>query len=430
MGGVWGLLGPEQLPISRRTRSLGLAATIRRFNELAVPGMGGVWYGKRFLLATLGIVVAERVRLRGGKVQNIEVANAVEALACCLAFKGQGWQPDARLRGRTKLQRQTADLSFGKVGRRGFYVSQPMRMAAVRALPALGFAENGATRFNAFRASDEGEAFVEDACRPYAPYNRSVVDHLVKWVRGEENRTDTASLSEALSPLLALPGSACTQIRARLELGGKSEEPDSRLRRRSALNWVASLDAHSTTDWRRPAEISDDSHWHDLQAGAAFFAVRDAAISTLDAVEGAMGPEGRPTAIDDAARRTENSIDALRRVANEFLALGHRDAEALDFSRLCAADSPAQVLRGLVERDGRVLRLAGSEVRSAGAAFRGTAVEESSQADEDDDGPTGDVRVPAGTSYRVRNLYLLNLDMQGRLGEWLQRNRSEAAHEQ
>ena len=143
-----------------------------------------------------------------------------------------------------------------------------------------------------------------------------------------------------------------------------------------------------------------------------------------------MGPEGRPTAIDDAARRTENSIDALRRVANEFLALGHRDAEALDFSRLCAADSPAQVLRGLVERDGRVLRLAGSEVRSAGAAFRGTAVEESSQADEDDDGPTGDVRVPAGTSYRVRNLYLLNLDMQGRLGEWLQRNRSEAAHEQ
>ena len=73
MGGVWGLLGPEQLPISRRTRSLGLAATIRRFNELAVPGMGGVWYGKRFLLATLGIVVAERVRLRGGKVQNLSL---------------------------------------------------------------------------------------------------------------------------------------------------------------------------------------------------------------------------------------------------------------------------------------------------------------------------------------------------------------------
>ena len=40
---IWGLLGPESLPSARRVRTLGLAAAVRRFNERAVPGIGGVW---------------------------------------------------------------------------------------------------------------------------------------------------------------------------------------------------------------------------------------------------------------------------------------------------------------------------------------------------------------------------------------------------
>ena len=85
--GAWGLLGPEFLPNARRTRTLGLGASVRRFNDLAVPGLGGVWYGKQLLLATLGVAVAEAARSQGVKVQNIEVANAIEALACWLALK-------------------------------------------------------------------------------------------------------------------------------------------------------------------------------------------------------------------------------------------------------------------------------------------------------------------------------------------------------
>jgi len=48
----WGLLGPETLAGERRTRTLGLGATVRSFNDLAVPGLGGVWFGKELLLAT------------------------------------------------------------------------------------------------------------------------------------------------------------------------------------------------------------------------------------------------------------------------------------------------------------------------------------------------------------------------------------------
>lgn len=155
MADRWGLLGPELLPNARRTRTLGLGASVRAFNDLAVPGLGGVWYGKQLLLATLGVAVAEAARDRGAKVQNIEVANAIEALACWLAFNKTGWSRDARLRGNTKLHGKD-DLSFRRVRQRSFYVTQPMRMATVQALPALGFVDSDSARFKAFRCSDAG----------------------------------------------------------------------------------------------------------------------------------------------------------------------------------------------------------------------------------------------------------------------------------
>ena len=41
MGAIaWGLLGPEILANERRTRTLGLGAAVRSFNDLAVPGLG------------------------------------------------------------------------------------------------------------------------------------------------------------------------------------------------------------------------------------------------------------------------------------------------------------------------------------------------------------------------------------------------------
>jgi len=80
------LLGPETVVSQRRPRTLGLGAAVRAFDELAVPGLGGVWFGKQLFLATLGVAVAEKVRGCGMPVQNIEVTNAVEALACWLGL--------------------------------------------------------------------------------------------------------------------------------------------------------------------------------------------------------------------------------------------------------------------------------------------------------------------------------------------------------
>src|SRR5580700_10345534 len=119
---LWGLLGPSTLHSERRTRTLGLGAAVRTFNDLAVPGLGGVWFGKQLLLATLGVAIAERARDSGKRAQNIEVTNAVEALACWLALDFNGWKRDPRLRGALKLSGKK-DLSFATVSKRSSYVT-------------------------------------------------------------------------------------------------------------------------------------------------------------------------------------------------------------------------------------------------------------------------------------------------------------------
>ena len=178
----WGLLGPEKLSNTRRTRTLGIGAAVRAFNDLAVPGLGGVWFGKQLFLATLGVAVAEQVRNDGKPVQNIETANAIEALACWLALDHNEWKSAPRLRGATKLLGKR-DLSFATVRKRGFYVTQPMRMTTVQPLRALGFVASASERFGTFSCSDEGSAFIEAACSESNPchYSKSVSEYLADW---------------------------------------------------------------------------------------------------------------------------------------------------------------------------------------------------------------------------------------------------------
>ncbi|MCY0854025.1 hypothetical protein [Cupriavidus sp. D39] len=183
---TWGLLGPGKLASERRTRTLGVAASVRSFNDLAVPGLGSVWFGKQLFLATLGVRIAQCAGEKGKHLTNIETANAVEALACWLAFDSNNWTRDPRMRGSTKMQGKT-DLGFKALRQRSFYVTQPMRMATVQALPALGLVEADGVRFNAFACSQAGKDFLDAACEGRSPFNRSVIDHLLLWATSKED---------------------------------------------------------------------------------------------------------------------------------------------------------------------------------------------------------------------------------------------------
>lgn len=432
----WGILGPGTVESTRRVRTLGLAASTRLFNDLAVPGLGGVWFGRQLFLATLGVLVAERVEARGRRISKIAVSNAIEALACWLALKGTK-AGDGRIRGSVKLAGVGRDeLLFGNVSRPSFYVTQPMRMATVTALPALGLVEAAGSRFNSFSCNPEGLAFVEAVTQGHRPCNHELVEHLVLWVLGEDDRVHTSPLRQALSPLEPLPADARVLLEESLHQGASESPACERQRRSEALDWVRSRRwGAPPSSWdQQPRQISDPGHWADLRAGAAFFSARDAALEALNEMERLIGsPECRHTLGTPLPRPLIDRLALLRNRARAFLDLHHADQEAAaDFCREVLTPENDEVLRRLLRRDGRILRLVGEQV-CPGSAFHGGQSSEEAPAPEMEEGPPSDDTAgypdwPADISYRIRNLWWLSLDLDGELESWLHPDAAEANH--
>ncbi len=200
---------------------------------------------------------------------------------------------------------------------------------------------------------------------------------------------------------------------------------EDKLRRRSSLAWVESIRKSkpiSQLQWSStPIQFSAD-HWHDLMAGAKFFNARDAAIAVLDVMESYIGNkvQGSSHSLRETIPEMLLShLNLLKNAAQAFLDTKHADKKANAFCSECAKDDPVSVLRSLVVRDGHVLRLV-DEVIKPGAAFRGSALTEDDVMGDTTDAPeAGDIPLPHGISYRMRNLYLLNLDLNSELGQWL-----------
>ncbi|MBE2295451.1 MAG: hypothetical protein IAF00_10880 [Phycisphaerales bacterium] len=438
-GPVWGLLGPATLFSERRTRTLGLGAAVRTFNDLAVPGLGGVWFGKQLFLAILGVVVAEQARNAGRRIQNIETANAIEALACWLALNSNDWKPDPRLRGATKMQGKT-DLSFANVRKSNFYIIQPMRMATVQPLLALALAEASSERFNAFHCTSHGLSFVNTACSDFNPcyYSKGILEHLVGWAKDEHNNVKSSNnLQKALSPLVPLSRSAREFLRERLvqNTGDKGQ------RRRAALAWVDDLHhiSQPSITWETKPKTLEDDHWDDLHAGALFFTVRDAAISVLDRLEAHIAHQSaqRFSLDEPIPGPIASEMESLRRQAQVFLDKRHDPSPgelARAFCRECIDSSDANLIVNLVRRDDRVLRLRGRVVLP-GAAFRGDQTQHPNavSAPDEEGAETSDpltIAWPVGISYRLNNLFLLNLDLHGKLDEWLGRSTTNTGDSQ
>jgi len=442
---TWGLLGLETTGSERRTRTLGLGKTVRFFNDRAVPGLGGVWFGKELFLATLGVEVAERVGRIGKRVQNIEVANSIEALACWLALndKQQNWQRDPRVRGAMKMKGKT-DLTFAKVRKPSFYVTQPMRQQTVQPLLELGFVESSGERFNSFACTDVGRELIRLGSEEIKQSgNIKAVESLIKWVlhSGDEGSDFSIKpkLKTVLSPLQPLPEAARTFIRERLATGSDGNG----LRRQKAMDWVERLyrNPQAEVTWKEKPQELDADHWEDLQAGGLFFAARDAAIALLDVIEHELATSTKSElllggTLPDAVTIKSNN---LVKAANKFLDRKHDlspggSAEA--FCRECIEPDPSTLIGHLVARDGRVLRLQERRVVLGTVLHAKQGSDRSSARSTEDDGQEKEVEqkitLPPGISNRIRNAYLLNIDLRGDMNEWLRLDgtTAEANHDE
>lgn len=418
-GSQWGLLAPEALPSSRRTRTLGLGRSVRQFNELAVPGLGGVQYAKQVLFTALSMAVAKRIERSEVRANHIEVANAIEAVACIIGYEDTSWESNIRMRGRNKLPRGGSSPEYRVACKRGFHVAQPMRMSTAQALPSLGLVDTQSARFNAFQCNDNLDTFVTNCLVDLTAGKSTVLNHLRLWVDGGRLNWGSAGLIEALHPLRPLPSPARAWLKNAL-LQGTALSPELRERRQRAWTWLARLHAQPATvevldQPTAPAEL-DPQHWHDMRAGAQLVVVRDAAIAALDTVERLLeARKGRSLPL--SAPLPEPVLSGLANLAGHakaYLALKHHDEDAHRFCVECESGDAA-ALRSLLLRDEQVLRLVDDCARP-GPAYTGqppaaaTGTEEEGEADDPVD--TNSVPVPAGISYRIRNLYRLQRDLE------------------
>ena len=210
----WGILAPDTILSQRRQQNLGLASAVRHFNDRSVPGLGGMWFPMPLLWSVLAVSIAEELG-----VSALPVGNAVEALMMRKAIE-QGLA-DRRVRGLRKMQ-GLKDWSFKYLKRRGTYVIQPIRMAMVQPLVALGFVRG--SRFGVFTIHTAGAQMLN---LPVMANYRRV---LAAWGHGGSPQ-GLNKVIEDLSPNAAVPPAVRKLILAQL-VGG--DDP-STLRRRALV---------------------------------------------------------------------------------------------------------------------------------------------------------------------------------------------------
>ena len=412
---LWGLMGGGVIGSNRRVRALGLGIAVRNFNDAAVPGLGSLSYGKQLLWSLLGIYVASVAQERGMRVNKVEAANAIEAMACIVALRDKRRPSVAseRIRGQQKLQGKSF-CSFSEARKPSFYVSQPMRMGLVQPLVQLGLVEPGATRFNAYTLSGQGQKFLELACGPYssACQNKGIQKALLEWVMGKFDPWKSMPLQECLNPADPLPKEAKIFFRGLL---------DADPRRRDGLLWVQSIaeKPHSLCWVNKPEPLTAE-HWHKLYAGALLFAARDAAIAVLETVEKQLDKVADALLpLQDV--RASDELNFLAIKSQSFLDKSSEEVDAVLFCRKCIDKDKIAVLRYLIALDGRVLRLSGDTVVQGPAFVKGigdvvsgpnSSEEQSLNVETSVANVTMDTfeQLP-GISYRVKNLLKIYSDL-------------------
>jgi hypothetical protein len=399
----WGILGPDEVVRVRRGRTLQLRASLANFDNLAVPGIGNVWFCKEIYLAALGIMVAEEVNIQN-KIRpqkKSTAAKAIEALACWYSLQDEEGRQSPKVYGKIKLARRDEMPTFKKAKQPGYYVSVTMRQATNQPLNAFGLAGQVNSYFDSFTLTPVGKSFVLSNC------DKNILNCLINWVNGELiNGVQVVNLSENIRPDLNLSKASLSILKKQMKISPGSKE------RQEVFDYLKT----GGTTWDRP-DCMGPQHWNNIILGSLLTRARKKAFEILDTIESSM--ESRKEVLIEAAAkigRNVTTINDLRSLAGEFLDKydndQHQDQEAMAFCEQCAGNDNVDIVRQLLKRDNVCLKLKDDDYLVPGPAFYGSNLINELSGDDDSEEQTKPdenqtVRLPEGISRRFQMAYNL-----------------------
>lgn len=353
----WDALTPDP-DYRRRQQDLGLRRAVVSFNDRAVPGLGNLWFSMPVAWALFGLKIAADRKLNA-----VTVTNAIEALAMKAAHRASSGAEDKtvgrRLRGHRKLA-LADDLSYASLSRPGAYVSQPLRQMLQQPLDGLGLATGG--RFATLELASDALTLLEG--KPL----KELLEALDAWVGGKGSGK-LPPVAQSISPLGSVPRPLAIKLRSWLFEEGR---PEDMARRRSVrdADWLDETRADARVFAEAtPRPPFDAEHWRDLRAGSALLALRHKALLLMRDMEGALlaaRQAGLPVRLTtkEAVARFAAQIEDLGRDAVTMAPMIEPagEADSLAFLRLLLSADPSTIVRGLIMRDGTVLRLDGDRI--------------------------------------------------------------------
>ncbi|EAT08882.1 DNA polymerase III subunit epsilon [Sphingomonas sp. SKA58] len=345
--------------------------------------------------AVLAIALCEdeEVQVHCRSPRRLQTANAIEARVMWTALR-KGGDMSRGIGHRKLANRGEGDATFRALARQGAYVTQPLRMRTVQALPALGFVSSGGTRFNDYSLAEPGGEICEIYRREYNALKRWMMEY------------ESPKSLKHLFPSGKVREEARQIIQRQLLERGRDSN------RRRALQELGMRGAALLASAKAcPPPLSRD-HFADIRAGIAFIDLRDAALAVLNQVENYLQKQGgRPSkaTCGQLARNTAvaEKLAFLTSTAKQML--DHVDSSsghsAHSFARICLG-SATNVISSLARRDGTVVIEQGDHLflgpAAGGEIEESTAAENHSMSEENDYPP----QLP-----RIANFYALLEDL-------------------
>jgi hypothetical protein len=169
---------PEELELKRVDTTLGLRGSIRFYNDLVAPGIGGVRFVRQLTWSCLAIRYAQEIG-----VSPIKLGNAIEALGLKAHYNSLK-DEEYTYRGSRAFERTSFDdvNTFVALSNKKNYVQITYRQNTSRTLTqedGLGLTDSGAG-FESFTLSPAGIELVE---AHQSNYSRSISGVLREWVK-------------------------------------------------------------------------------------------------------------------------------------------------------------------------------------------------------------------------------------------------------